>query len=720
MKKLILLVTLIIASQFLSRADEGMWIPMYLDEMNEAEMQAMGMRISADDIYSINNSSLKDAIMIFGGGCTGEFVSDQGLLLTNHHCGYRNIQKHSSIEHDYLTDGFWAMDNSGELANPGLTVTLLIRMEEVTSQVLEGVEESMSETERKAIISAKIEEITEEAVKDTHYKAIVKPFYYGNQYFLFVNEVFKDVRLVGAPPSNIGKFGGDTDNWMWPRHTGDFSIFRVYADKDNKPAEYSEDNVPYKPKKHLSVSTKGAKENDFTFIFGYPGRTEEYIPSYAVDMKLNAVNPIRIAMRDIRIKIFLNSMDNNPQTRIQYAAKHAGISNGWKKWIGENRGIKRLKTIEQKQDLENAFMAWANSDKALKEKYGNLIPEFNKVYGKLKPVNIKTAYLTEAGFGPEIIKYSRSFEKLVNLSMEKDATDEEINDLTQKLKHSAESYFKDYNIDIDKKVFATLMSTYYKSLDKNDLPPIVIEMNDKYKGDYEAYANAVFYNSIFASKEKVDGFLDGYKQSKYKKIQKDPAFHLADALANYYVRTLLSDDAKYNKNLDSLMRFYMEGQMEMQANKLFYPDANFTLRVAYGNVDGYQPDDAIDFRYYTTLSGIMEKEDPDIYDYVVEDKLKELYNSKDYGKYGDEDGSLHVCFIATNHTTGGNSGSPVLDADGNLIGINFDRCWEGTMSDIVYDASQCRNIAIDIRYLLFIVDKYAGAGHLVEEMTLAE
>ncbi len=720
MKKLFPLLTMIMAFQFISQADEGMWIPMYLGEINESEMQAMGMRITADDIYSINNSSLKDAIMIFGGGCTGEFVSDEGLLLTNHHCGYRSIQKHSSIEHDYLTDGFWAIDNSEELSNPGLTVTLLIRMEEVTSQVLDGVEETMNEAERNAIISAKIDEITEEAVKDTHYKAIVKPFYYGNQYFLFVNEVFKDVRLVGAPPSNIGKFGGDTDNWMWPRHTGDFSIFRVYADKDNKPAEYSEDNVPYKPRKHLSVSTKGAKENDFTFIFGYPGTTEEYIPSYAVDMKLNVVNPIRIEMRDIRIKIFLNAMNNNPETRIKYAAKHAGISNGWKKWIGENRGIKRLKTIEQKQGLEDAFTIWANSDNTLKEKYGNLIPGFKEVYGKLKPVNIKTAYLMEAGFGPEIIKYSRSFNKLVNLSMDKNATDEEINELTQKLKHSAESYFKDYDIDIDKKVFATLMSKYYKSLDKNDLPPVIIDMNDKYKGDYDAFANAVFDKSIFASQEKVDGFLDGYKQSKYKKIQKDPAFHIAESLANYYASSLLSDDATYTKKLDSLMRYYMEGQIEMQANKLFYPDANFTLRVAYGNVDGYQPDDAIDFRYFTTLSGIMEKEDPDIYDYVVEDKLKELYNSKDYGKYEDEDGSLHVCFIATNHTTGGNSGSPVLDADGYLIGINFDRCWEGTMSDIVYDASQCRNIAIDIRYLLFIVDKYAGASHLVEEMTLVE
>ena len=720
MKKLIPLFTLIIAFQLLSQADEGMWIPMYLGEMNEAEMQAMGMRISADDIYSINHSSLKDAIMIFGGGCTGEFVSDQGLLLTNHHCGYRSIQKHSSVEHDYLTDGFWAMDKSEELSNPGLTITMLVRMEEVTSQVLDGVNESMNETERKAIISANIETIKEEAEKDTHYKVLVKPFFYGNQYFLFVNEIFKDVRLVGAPPSNIGKFGGDTDNWMWPRHTGDFSVFRVYADKDNNPAEYSEDNVPYVPKKHLSVSTKGAKEGDFTFIFGYPGTTEEYIPSYAVDMKLNAVNPVRISMRDIRIRIFLNAMNNSPETRIQYSAKHAGISNGWKKWIGENRGIKRLRAIDQKQELEAAFTDWTNSDKSLKEKYGGLLPAFEEAYGKLSPLEIKIAYLTEAGLGTEIIKYSRSFNKLISLSKNKEATDEEISEMLDKLKHSAESYFKDYNVDIDRKVFTALMSTYYNSMDKNELPPVIVEMHDKYKGDYVALTNAIFDNSIFAAKDQVDNFLNSYKKSKYKKILKDPAFQIGDKLANYFYKNLLSDEKRYSKSIDSLMRIYMKGQIEMQANKLFYPDANFSLRVAYGNVDGYQPDDAINFNYFTTLSGIMEKEDPDIYDYVVEDKLKELYNSKDYGKYGDMDGSLHVCFIATNHTTGGNSGSPVLDADGYLTGINFDRCWEGTMSDIIYDTSQCRNIAIDIRYLLFIIDKFAGAGHLVDEMTVVE
>ncbi|NOX46914.1 MAG: S46 family peptidase [Chlorobi bacterium] len=720
MKKLIPLFTLIIAFQIYSRADEGMWIPMYLGEMNEAEMQAMGMRITADDIYNINNASLKDAIMIFGGGCTGEFVSDQGLLLTNHHCGYRSIQKHSSVEHDYLTDGFWAMDKSEELANPGLTVTLLVRMEEVTSKVLDGVNENMTETERKAIVSANIDAIKEEASKDNDYKILIKPFFYGNQYFLFVNEVFKDVRLVGTPPSNIGKFGGDTDNWMWPRHTGDFSVFRVYADKDNNPAEYSEDNVPYVPKKHLSVSTKGAKEGDFTFIFGYPGTTEEYIPSYAVDMKLNAVNPVRIAMRDIRIKIFLDAMENDPETRIQYAAKHAGISNGWKKWIGENRGIKRLKAIEQKQQLESAFADWANSDNTLKEEFGGLLPAFEDAYGKLNPLEAKMAYLAEAGMGAEIIRYARSYGKLIRLCKDKESSDEEISELVGKLKHSAESYFKDYNVDIDKKVFASLMSAYYNSMDKSELPSIIVEMHDKYKGDYQAMTNAVFDKSIFASKEKVNAFLDSYKKSKYKKILKDPAFDIANDLTMYYYKNLLVAEDAYSKSIDSLMRIYMKGQIEMQANKLFYPDANFSLRVAYGNVDGYNPDDAINFNYFTTLSGIMEKENPDIYDYVVEDKLKELYNKKDYGRYGDEDGSLHTCFIATNHTTGGNSGSPVLDADGYLIGINFDRCWEGTMSDIVYDASQCRNISLDIRYCLFIIDKFAGAGHLVDEMTVVE
>lgn len=720
MKKFLSLFILIYIFHLPSKADEGMWIPMLLGELNEAEMQAMGMRITADDIYNINHSSLKDAIAIFGRGCTAEIVSEDGLILTNHHCGYGIIQKHSSLEHDYLTDGFWAMDRSEELPNPGLTVTFMVRMKEVTDQVLEGIEDNMTEVERREIISVNIDSIEVKAVKDTHYKAKVKPFFQGNQYFLFINEVFEDVRLVGAPPSNIGKFGGDTDNWMWPRHTGDFSVFRIYADTNNQPAKYSEDNVPYKPKEHLAISIKGVEEGDFTFIFGYPGSTEQYIPSYAVEMITNVVNPVRIKMRDKRLQIFKKAMNQSPEVRIQYAVKQSRIANGWKKWIGENRGIKRLNSIEKKQEMEAEFVKWANSSDELQKKYGQLLNEFENVYKELAPLNYNIAYLFEAGFGVEIIRYARSFDRLVQLSEDKETEQEEIDELVEKLKNSAESHFKNYQLFIDKEVFTAMMSSYYNNMDKNDMPEIIISMYDKYKGDFEKMADEIFDKSIFGSEEKIKNFLEHYKRSKYKKIVKDPVCKIAQGLSEYYYGSLMPGINSLRNKTDSLMRIYMRGQMEMQPKRKFYPDANFTLRVAYGNIESYKPGDAVSYNYFTTLKGIMQKEDPDIYDYVVEDELKELYNNKDYGKYADKDGSMHVCFIANNHTSGGNSGSPVLDADGNLIGINFDRCWEGTMSDIVFDRSQCRNITLDIRYCLFIIDKFAGATHLIEEMTIVD
>ena len=715
MKKNLSLLLIVFFLGFQARSDEGMWIPLFLGELNEAQMQAMGMKITAEDIYSVNHSSLKDAIVIFGGGCTGEVVSDQGLLLTNHHCGFRSIQSHSSLEHDYLTDGFWAMDKSEELPNPGLKVTFLVKMEDVTGQVLDSVTPDMTEAERSSIIYRHINKIKDEATKDTHYKAVVKPFFQGNRYFLFVNEIFEDVRLVGAPPSNIGKFGGDTDNWMWPRHTGDFSVFRIYAGKDNKPAKYSEDNVPYTPKKHLSISLDGINEGDFTFIFGYPGSTEEYIPSYAVDMTVNTINPVRISVRDKRLDVIKKYMNESPEIRIQYAAKQASISNGWKKWIGENRGIKRLHGIEKKQAFEKEFQSWAESSG--NDGYSKLLSSFEETYRELNPLERNLYYIIEAGLGIEIIKYANSFSGLINVS--KSDNTEKLSKTVDRYKKSAASHFKDYQEIVDKDVFAVLFKTYYENVNKNEIPSEIFKQIDKYKGDFNRFSDEVFKKSMFASKDKVIDFLDNYKASKYKKIEKDPAYEIAAAFIKQYRTNYYTKIAKLNNKLDSLMRIYMKAQMEMQPNKLFYPDANFTLRVAYGNVIGYSPADAVEYNYFTTLKGIMEKEDPDIYDYVVEDKLKELYNNKDYGVYGDN-GKMQVCFIANNHTTGGNSGSPVLDANGNLIGINFDRCWEGTMSDIMYDPDMSRNIMLDIRYCLFIIDKFAGAGHLVDEMTIVK
>ncbi|MFC2107348.1 S46 family peptidase [Bacteroidota bacterium] len=700
------------------KADEGMWLPMLLKKYNEKDMQAMGMRISAEDIYSVNQTSLKDGIVIFGGGCTGVVVSPEGLLLTNHHCGYGRIQAHSSIEHDYLTDGFWAMNKNEELKNPGLKVTFLVKMEDVSDQILEGVKDDMTEKIRDSIIASHIDTLISSIEDTSHYDARVRPFYYGNQYILFINEIYEDVRLVGAPPSNIGKFGGDTDNWMWPRHTGDFSVFRIYADSNNNPTKFSKNNVPYKPKYYFPVSTKGVEKDDFTMVFGYPGSTRQYIPSWAVEHVTELQNPIRIELRGKRLDVINKYVEKDPKVRIQYASKSAGIANGWKKWIGESKGIYRMKTIEEKQNYQQGFQKWADSDAERGKKYGNLLSEFEDAYGKVGPLSLSYTYAVEAGLGIEIVRYANSYRRLLEASKKK-SSQEDIDKLVENLKSGSARFFKNYHMPIDEEVFVLLLSEYYNDMDPKDQPEIFNMIRSKYKGDIAKYAEYVFSKTFMTSEEKVDEFLDSYKTGKYKKIEKDPAFILAQSIYGifYQISPQLS---KLNNQIDSLQRIYMKAQMEFQPDLRYYPDANFTLRVAYGNVKDYFPKDGVYYDYYTTLDGIMEKEDPEIYDYVVEDKLKELYNEKDYGQYADDDGSMHVCFIANNHTSGGNSGSPVINADGELIGLNFDRCWEGTMSDIVFDPDFCRNITLDIRYCLFIMDKFAGAGHLVEEMTLSE
>ncbi|MFA8298687.1 MAG: S46 family peptidase [Hyphomicrobiales bacterium] len=719
-RSLALFIAFLLVGNLSLKADEGMWLPNLLEKLNEKEMQDMGMRISAEDIYSINNSSLKDAIVRFGGGCTGEIVSDQGLLITNHHCGFGSIQKHSTVDHDYLTDGFWAMSKKEELANPGLIATFLVRMNDVTTQALEGVEAGMTQKERQDKINENIKTIKEEATKDTHYHAIVKPFYYGNQYYLFVTETFKDVRLVGAPPSNIGKFGGDTDNWMWPRHTGDFSIFRIYADKDNQPAEYSEDNVPYKPKHHIPISLKGIKEGDFTFVFGFPGRTKEYLPSYAVENIAVERNPIKINLRDKRLSIFKRYQEQDPAVRIQYASKAARVANYWKKMIGESKGIKRLHGVDKKKAFETEFVEWVNSKPEAKKEYGQLIPEFETYYTKMLPYEQAFDYFIEAGLGIEIVKNAGSWKSLINAAKKK-ADKKKLEKIANSLKGRVDSYFKDYYQPIDEEVFVSLLTEYKKGIDPRFKPEFFNLIDKKFKGNVKEYANYVFEKSIFNDKDEMIKILDNPKASKIKKLAKDPAYMMYKQMINIYIGDIQPSLVSYSNTLDSLQRVYVKAMMEMQPEKRFYPDANSTLRIAYGKVGGFKPKNGTEYRYYTTLEGIMEKENPDIYDYVVEDQLKKLYNKKDYGRYADkEDGKIHVAFIADNHTTGGNSGSPVLDADGNLIGVNFDRCWESTMSDLMFDPNFCRNITLDIRYCLFVIDKFAGAKHIVDEMTIIE
>ena len=716
-RKFVLFILILGLSVFnLLRADEGMWIPILLEKYNIADMQEKGFKLTAEDIYSINHASIKDAIAIFGGGCTSELISDEGLLITNHHCGLRNIQFHSSVENDYLTDGFWAMSREEELINPDLTATFLVRMEDVTDHVLVGIEEGMEEAECQKVIREAISEIEEKTKEGTHYNVSIKPFYYGNEYYMFVYEVYKDVRLVGTPPSAIGKFGGDTDNWVWPRHTGDFSLFRIYADKDNKPAEYSPDNVPYKPKKYLPISLKGVKKGDFTMIYGYPGSTSQYITSHAVEIITKVSNPHKIRLRGKVLEIMDAAMNESQEIRIKYFAKASSVSNSWKRWQGEIKGLRRLKAIEKKQNQEEEFTTWANSNEVRKQKYGDLIKTFEKLYNELKIYTAPRDYRREAGLRIELISYVYRFYSLVNLSVDS-ASNEKINEEITRLKNISDSFFKDYYLPIDKKVFSTVLKMYFENVKKEFHPEIFLKLEKKYKGNFEKYADYVFKKSMFAKQEKVNSLLTDYSTSLVGKIVKDPAFELLESINNVYYDKVMVRYNELNSEITNLYKTYVTGLREMQKDKIFYPDANFTLRVAYGEVDGYYPRDAVYYKYFTTLEGIMEKDNPDIYDYDVPEKLKTLYNNKDYGIYG-ENGKMHVCFTASNHTTGGNSGSPVINAEGHLIGINFDRCWEGTMSDIMFDPDMCRNIILDIHFVLFIIDKFAGAGYLIDEMTL--
>jgi len=708
------------------KADEGMWIPMLLKKYNIEEMQEMGFKLTAEDIYSVNEACLKDAVVIFGRGCTGELISDQGLMITNHHCGYGQIQYHSTVEHDYLTNGFWAMSKEEELVNPDLTVTFLKRMEDVTEQVLKGITDEMNNDAQARQIQKNIVAIKKKAVKDTHYKAVLKPFFNGNQYFLFINEVFKDVRLVGTPPSAIGKFGGDTDNWMWPRHTGDFSIFRIYADKDNQPAEYSEDNVPYRPKKHFSVSMKGVEEGDFTMVFGYPGSTYEYVPSYHLKMLTETVNPKLIDVRTEKLNILNRYQAADPKVRIQYAAKNARISNSWKRWIGENRGLEILDAISKKQQYEKQFTQWAKANELHANKYGDLLSDYKELYEDYTPYRLAKDYILEVVYrnGIEVSAMASKLNQLAATFYSaqdsgKEPNAEEILNLKNKAKEDAKLFFKDYHRPIDREISVKLLTMYKENIPSQFSPDVYDLIDKKFKGNIEKYVEYLFKKSIFDDKSEVMEFIDDFSGKSLKKLEKDPAYQLYNSFMEVYSEGIIKNTKSIRTKLDQLNKTYMAAQMEFESDKVFYPDANFTLRVAYGKVAGYTARDAVEYNYFTTLEGIMEKDNPDIYDYRVPQKLKDLYDQKDYGRY-EVDGTVPVCFIATNHTTGGNSGSPVLNADGHLIGVNFDRAWEGVMSDLMFNPDQCRNISLDIRYVLFLIDKFAGAGYLLNEMTIVE
>ena len=662
------LIALLAAAALLpsARADEGMWLPMLISQRIE-HMHDKGFTLDAEDIYSINQASLKDAVVLFGGGCTGEVVSPEGLLFTNHHCGYSQIQKHSSVEHDYLKDGFWALDRSDELPNPGLSVMFLEYMQDVTSEL-------SSATDRQAAIDSLV---TSAEAAGKGLSASVEEFYYGNQYFLFVYKEFRDVRLVGAPPSSIGKFGGDTDNWMWPRHTGDFSIFRIYAGPDNEPAGYSEDNVPYRPKKYFKIATGGVQEGDFTFIYGFPGSTREYVTSDEVRYIGEISDPAKIALRTMRLEIMKKYMDSSQDLRIRYSSKYANVSNAWKKWQGEAGGIARNGTVEEKEAYEARFAEWAAGTR-----YEGLLDRLDSLYKVFEPLNFAREYTSETALALELPKFATAY---CNASEEDRA-------------QLADDFYKDWWLPVDKECFIALMDAYSKDVPAEFRPACFDSSLVRY-GSIPAWADAVFGG--------------GLSKGELSDAANDPAYAFRKAFSEHYNNVLLPEYLRISGEITALYKDYMQGQMEFEPEKAFYPDANLTLRVAYGNVAGYSPSDGVYYKPVSTLTGIMEKDNPEIFDYDVPQKLRELYAT---GLYDD----MPVCFIATNHTSGGNSGSPVIDADGNLIGLNFDRVWEGTMSDIAFDPAFCRNICLDIRYLLFVVDKVCGAGALLDELEFVE
>ena len=712
-KALLLSFVLFISISFRTLADEGMWLPLLLQSLNEKEMQSMGFKLTAEDIYSINHGSMKDAIVLFGRGCTAELVSDQGLMLTNHHCGYGQIQSHSSVENDYLTDGFWAMSKEQELSCPGLTATILVRMEDVTAKVQAKLTDDMTEAQREKAIKEISDKIAQDAVSGTHYQSQVKSFYYGNEFYLMVYEVFTDVRLVGAPPSSIGKFGGDTDNWVWPRHTGDFSLFRVYADRENKPAAYSAENVPYRPAYHFPVSLAGVKEGDFTMVFGYPGRTQEYAPSYHIRMLKDVIYPKQVEIRGKKISVMEQEMAKDPLVRIKYSGKSFGLANGWKKWIGEIQSLDKMNGVARKEAFEKEFTAWVAGDPERIRKYGKILDEYRTIYETYTHNYLVNAYTSEVfgSSGVEPASLAAAFRRAVEMASVKNP---ELDKELKRLQGYAEDFFRDFDPNVSEKLFTAVMDLYGKNVEPEWQAPAYRELAASCRGDFGSVAGKLFDKSIFTDEGRVKELIAKFDP---KKVEKDPFYRMALSAANLIESRVRGEMVAADTRLAELNKLYMAAQMEKGSDRIFYPDANSTLRLAYGKVMGYDSRDAVYHKHQTTLTGVMEKDNPEIYDYDVPDRLRELYEKKDFGRYG-VDGDVPVCFIANNHTTGGNSGSPVLNAQGHLIGVNFDRAWEGVASDIMFNPKQSRNISLDIRYALFIIDKFAGAGYLIDEMTL--
>jgi len=698
-----------------ARADEGMWIPMFIDRLNHADMQKMGLKLTAEEIYSVNQSSLKDAIVIFGRGCTGEMISDKGLLLTNHHCGYGSIQSVSSVENDILTNGFWAASFDEEIPIPGLTVQFLISMADVTNEMLKGVTPEMTETERGKVLNENRKAIVAEATKETHFNALVKDYFEGNEFYLLVYETFKDIRLAGTPPEVIGKFGADTDNWMWPRHTGDFSLFRVYAGPDNKPADYSISNKPFTPRHFLPISIDGVKKGDFSMILGNPGSTDRYLTSWGVTLAINETNPSIVKIREEKLRIMDEGMEASDKVRLQYASKYAGTSNYWKYFIGQTKGLKRLNVAEKKKRIEEDFTAWVETNPNWMTAYGQALPLIAGAYETIGKYNLQRWYLTEAVMrGSELPGYANRFNRLAELLGDKKADKEEISKEIEQLKKGIDDHFKNYDAGIDQQLLASMMRMFYQDVAADQQPELLRQIADKYKGDFDVWASQVFAKSTFTNPENVKALLN---KPKAKTIVKDPAFELIRAFATMSAE-LQKLTATANSDLQKGNRLFVAGLRAMQPNKVFYPNANFSLRLTYGSVQDYYPGDAVHYDYVTTMDGIMDKEDPQVEEFMVPEKLKEIHRNKDYGPYADANGRMVVNFLTDHDITGGNSGSPVIDGNGRLIGLAFDGNWEAMSGDIAFEPALQRTISVDIRYVLLIIDKFANAQNLIHEMVI--
>lgn len=711
MKKILLSAFALSTMMTFAQQYGGMWIP---TEVNEKEMKELGMKISAKDIFNPEKASIKDAVVQFDGGCTAEIISGKGLLLTNHHCGYDNIQSHSTVENDLLTNGFWAKDMNGELPNPGVTVDFITDIKEVTKDILAGTESLKGKD-----LDAKIKQNTDAYIAsqkpESYQKISVRSMYYGNKFYAYVIETFKDIRLVGAPPSAIGKYGSDTDNWVWPRHTGDFSMFRIYADKNNKPAEYSKDNIPYTPKHFLPISIKDKKEDDFTFVFGFPGRTTEYLPAVAVEKIMTEIDPAMISVRDVTLKTLDEKMRVDNATRIKYASKYARISNAWKKWQGEIEGLKKSNAVGKKQQYEQSLIS---KNPAIK----TTIDGLNKLYNDQAPYALNRAYYSELPRNAETLALGSLFGSYVEAVENGTSSQKSLNQLKSRLSE----IYKDYESGLDAKVTAKVIALYANKTPQQFLPSGFENYKDVNQNisTIENWAK----NSVVMGSGKVNGatvysdidkvFAD--QNALVQALKKDPVVQLYAAIKGTYVKTTHEKVTSLQTEIDALQKQFMAQQMETDKDRKFFPDANSTLRVTYGKVKGSNPRDAVNYGYQTHLAGVMEKYIPGDYEFDLPKKLISLYNTKDYGIYKDKSGDVPVNFTATNHTTGGNSGSPALDAYGNLIGLNFDRQWEGTMSDINYDPKLCRNIMVDTKYILFVIDKYADAKWLINEMKIVK